>query len=64
MAKDILNQYGRNSSQPQALRATSGGVKAAKPLPYSPPVGPTSHMERKVGLGGTNHGPCGTQGKH
>lgn len=63
MAKDILNQYGRDTSQPQVSRATNGGQQSVKQMPYSPPKGPTANMERKVGLGGTNHGSCGTQGK-
>ncbi len=54
---------GPDTSKPQAPRATSGGVKEAKPLPYSPPKGPTAHMSRTPGLGGTNHGNCGSQGK-
>jgi hypothetical protein len=41
-----------------------GGKPEVKPLPYSPPVGPVVPMSEKPGLGGTNHGQCGTQGKH
>ena len=59
----ILENYGKDSSQPQAARATNGGQCDPKPIPYSPPVGPTEQMRRKVGLGGTNMGNCGTQGK-
>lgn len=62
-SSDILSQYGRDSRQPQAARATCGGVCEAKPLPYSPPQGPTNQMRARPGLGGTNHGNCGTQGK-
>lgn len=40
-----------------------GGKPEVKPLPYSPPVGPTSQSHQGPGLGGTNHGNCGTQGK-
>lgn len=60
--KDILSEYGPEKSS--SGRATNGGQCEPKPIPYSPPVGPTEHMTRKPGLGGTNHGPCGTQGKH
>lgn len=41
-----------------------GGVTQAKPLPYSPPKGPSNIGDPKSpGLHGTNHGVCGTQGK-
>jgi hypothetical protein len=64
MAKDILGYYGRDSRQPQAPTAKSGGVKEAKPMPYSKPQGPTNQMHSGPGPGysATNHG-CGTQGK-
>ena len=64
MSKDILDEYGRDSATSQVPRATNGGQQQVKEIPYSPPVGPTSHMVRSPGLGGTNHGSCGTQGKH
>jgi hypothetical protein len=54
---------GPDTPKPQAPRASEGGVMSAKPLPYSPPVGPTSQMQQGPGLHGTNHGSCGTQGK-
>lgn len=60
--KDILSDYGPES-KPGGSRAVCGGVIEPKPLPYRPPVGPTQQMRAKVGLGGTNYGPCGTQGK-
>lgn len=42
---------------------TKGGITQAKKIAnYSPPKGPTSIKNRGPGLGGTNHGPCGTQG--
>lgn len=64
MAKDILSQYGSNTSQPQRARASSGGVKEAKELPYSEPKGPKGINDPKSpGLHGTVHD-CGTQGKH
>lgn len=39
-----------------------GGKPEKKELPYSPPVGPKGQT-RGPGIGGTNHGSCGTQGK-
>lgn len=65
MARDILSEYGRDSRQSQAPRATSGGTQDPKPLPYSPPAGPSNINDPKSpGIHGTNHGNCGTQGKH
>ena len=61
MSKDILSDYGPEAKS--GSRASCGGVKEAKPLPYSPPVGPKSQMEKGPGLHGTNHGTAGTQGK-
>lgn len=40
-----------------------GGKPEKKDLPYSPPVGPSGQMRQGPGLGGTNHGTSGTQGK-
>lgn len=40
----------------------NGGKVEPKPLPYSPPVGPKGQTS-SPGIGGTNHGNCGTQGK-
>jgi hypothetical protein len=63
MSDDILSEYGKDSgSMGQQPRATSGGVTSAKPLPYSPPVGPMNKTD--VGKNGTNHGCCGTQGRY
>lgn len=63
MARDILNEYGPNSPANQKPSATSGGVTQAKPLPYSPPVGPKSVNDPKTpGIHGTVY-PCGTQHK-
>lgn len=63
--KDILNEYGRDTSQPQAPRATNGGHCEPKPMPYSPPVGPKNIGDSKSpGLHGTNHGNAVMQGKH
>jgi hypothetical protein len=88
MARDILGSFGRDTSQPQAARASSGGVTSAKELPYSPPQGPKGimspqspglhddvpgntsrpleghHHSGSPGIGGTNHGCCGSQGKY
>lgn len=65
MARDILGEYGPESSQPQAARATSGGVTSCKEIAnYKPPVGPIGIKDgRSPGLHGTNHGTCGTQSK-
>ena len=40
-----------------------GGKPNVKSLPYSPPKGPTNQMRQGPGLGGTNYGCSGTQGK-
>lgn len=66
MAKEILSYYGPDSSQPQAPRAKSGGVTEAKTGRYDPPKGPTNmmHSGKGPGYSATNHGMCGTQGKH
>lgn len=45
-------------------QGTNGGRQNPKPLPYSPPQGPTNQSREAPGLGGTNHGTCGTQGRH
>lgn len=47
----------------QKIPVTPGGQAEPKPMPYSPPVGPTPGTNGP-GTGGTNHGNCGTQGKH
>ncbi len=65
MPRDILSEYGEDSSQPQAARATNGGRQDPKPLPYSPPVGPSNINDPKTpGIHGTNHGNSCGQGKH
>jgi hypothetical protein len=57
MARDILGEYGRDIPKPQAARATTGGVKEAKPLSYSPPRGPTNINDPKSpGIHGQNYG--------
>ncbi len=59
---DILSEYGSDTPQPQQGRATNGGQMEVKSIPYSEPVGPKN--KTMVGNNGTNHGCCGTQGKH
>lgn len=54
--RDILSEYGKDISHPQAPRATSGGCTTANPLNYHAPVGPTSQHHNGPGLGGGNHG--------
>lgn len=40
-----------------------GGKPIVHPIPYDPPKpANTAGDTRKPGLGGTNHGTCGTQG--
>jgi len=65
MAKDILSMYGGDArtGRQGGNRATCGGITVAKELPYSPPQGPKGIMDKGAGLGGTNHGNCGTQGR-
>ncbi len=46
-----------------SIPVTKGGRAEPKPMPYDPPKGPTGQMQQGPGLHGTNHGPCGTQGK-
>lgn len=61
---DILNEYGRDSGAGQSPRATSGGRQMPKPIPYSPPVGPSNiNDSQSPGLHGDNCGNCGTQGR-
>lgn len=74
MAKggDILDMYGKNSSQPQVPSLKNGGANdtdmptmgTVKTIPYDPPKGPMGINDpRTPGLHGTNHGSCGTQHK-
>lgn len=63
MPDDILNDFGRDSGAGEKPRATNGGQQEVKSLPYSPPTG-RAGSTNGPGLGGTNHGCCGTQGKH
>lgn len=61
MARDILSEYGPESTS--GSRAINGGQCVPKDIPYSPPVGPIGIGNKGVGLGGTNYGTSGTQGK-
>lgn len=64
MPRDILGEYGPDSPTHQVPGATSGGRQEPKPIPYSPPVGPSNITDSKSpGLHGSNHG-CGPQGRH
>lgn len=62
MRKSLISDFGPES-KPGGKRATNGGCCDPKPIPYSKPVGPTEQMRARPGLGGTNHGNCGTQGR-
>jgi hypothetical protein len=68
MARDILSEYGKDTSHSQAPRATSGGVTSAKDVHnYQHPCGPTNVGDAKSpGLHGDNHGmahrPVATRG--
>ena len=62
MSKGILSEYGPESTS--GSRTSSGGKQDPKPLPYSPPKGPVGQSHNSPGLGGTNHGQCGSQGRH
>lgn len=66
MSKDILSEYGPESSQPQRAGAANGGRLESKDVHnYKPPVGPTNINDSKSpGLHGTNHGNVVNQGKH
>lgn len=64
MEKDILRMYGPDANKPMASRARHGGEMEVKPIPYSPPKGPTNIGDPKSpGLHGMNYGNCGTQRK-
>lgn len=61
---DILSEFGSNSNTGQSARATNGGKQDPKPIPYSPPVGPSNiNDSQSPGLHGDNCGNCGTQGR-
>jgi hypothetical protein len=46
------------------VKTHDGGKPEKQELPYSPPQGPKGQSNTGPGLGGTNHGQCGTQGRH
>lgn len=60
MARDILNEYGPNSSQPQRSGVSCGGVLPGETkdvMNYKPPYGPKGIMRNPApGLGGSNSG--------
>jgi hypothetical protein len=62
MARDILGEYGKDSPNHQAARATTGGVKEAKPISnYCPPQGPSNINDPKgPGIHGSSHGMAST----
>ena len=53
----------RREANMAKLGTHDGGKPEKKDLPYDPPVGPTTQTRQGPGLGGTNHGKSGTQGK-
>ena len=63
MSDDILSEYGSDSGTGERPRATNGGRQEVKPTSYSPPSRPGYQPTTGPG-GGTNHGTCGTQGRH
>ena len=65
MVDDILNDYGRDTHQPQVASSSNGGKQMPKDLPYDPPKGPKNINDPKTpGLHGTNYGNNVNQGKH
>lgn len=65
MSRDILSEYGPESNQHQAPRAADGGKQEPKQMPYESPKGPSNINDPKTpGIHGTNHGNCGSQGRH
>ncbi len=64
MSKHPLDSFPNTGGEQGTKRASNGGKMEKKDLPYCPPVGPKGQMHQGPGLGGTNHGMCGTQGKH
>lgn len=62
MSRDILSEYGPESTS--GSRTSNGGQMDPKPIPYSPPKGPSNINDPKgPGIHGTNHGNTGTQGR-
>jgi len=62
MPRDILSEFGNDSGAGEVARASGGGAQTPKPTSYSPPTGRAGSTS-SPGLGGSNHGNCGTQGK-
>src|SRR5260370_31677670 len=60
MSRDILSEYGKDTSQPQAEKASCGGVlpgKTGDVNDYQRPLGPKNINDTKgPGLHGKNHG--------
>ena len=60
MPRDILGEYGDESSQPQAPVIRKGGIMPGQTKDvrnYCPPMGPKGIMgNQSPGLGGSNHG--------
>ena len=62
--KNGLDYYAPSPKRAES-RASSGGVKKSRDVNnYQKPQGPIGISRVGVGLGGVNHGPCGTQGHH
>jgi hypothetical protein len=63
MARDILSEFGPESKERGMAVVNLPQTPHAKPIPYDPPKGPMGIGHEGPGLGGNNHGNCGTQGK-
>ena len=66
MSKHPIDGYPNSAGEQGTKRASCGGDMTGyvKELPYSEPKGPKGIMgNNRPGLGGTNHGMCGTQGR-
>jgi hypothetical protein len=66
MARGILSEFGPDAPKTMEPRATRGGVMKARDVNmYQPPQGPIGITRTPgPGLGGSNLGCCGTQGRH
>lgn len=62
--KDILDEFGPGTSQPQYSQSVKGGVMSGKDVRnYSPPVGPIGINDpQSPGIHGANSGTDGSQG--
>lgn len=63
MSRGILSEYGPEVKSHGRAKCGGDMTGMVKDINYKPPVGPKGQMDKGVGLGGTNHGNCGTQGK-